>query len=151
MGLDMYLNRKKKNSSEQEEIGYWRKANHIHNWFVTNIQNGKDDQKDYDVTREQLQELLSVCEKVKSESKLVSGVITNGYSYVNGQRKENNEIGNVILDITVADKLLPTVSGFFFGGTDYDEYYIRDIDNTIEIITRALEYDDTEFIYNAWW
>ena len=35
-------------------IGYWRKANHIHRWFVLNVQNNEDDCKEHDVTLEQL-------------------------------------------------------------------------------------------------
>ena len=26
-----------------EQVGYWRKANQIHNWFVENVQDGEDD------------------------------------------------------------------------------------------------------------
>jgi len=40
------------------EFGYWRKANAIHRWFVDNVQYGDDDCGHYDVSREQLQELL---------------------------------------------------------------------------------------------
>jgi len=29
----------------EENVGYWRKANHIHAWFVENVQNGVDDCK----------------------------------------------------------------------------------------------------------
>jgi hypothetical protein len=36
-------------------IGYWRKANHIHNWFVKNVQNAEDDCRDYYVSRENLE------------------------------------------------------------------------------------------------
>ena len=67
MGLDMYLTAKRFISSYKEEdiefgkkiqevvdtkgyrptyitldVGYWRKANAIHDWFVKNIQDGKD-------------------------------------------------------------------------------------------------------------
>lgn len=28
-----------------EEVGYWRKANAIHGWFVDNVQKGNDDCK----------------------------------------------------------------------------------------------------------
>ena len=42
-----------------EEIGYWRKANQIHNWFVTNVQKGEDDCKKYRVSVEQLKILLA--------------------------------------------------------------------------------------------
>ena len=30
-----------------ERVGYWRKANHIHKWFVDNVQGGNDDCGDY--------------------------------------------------------------------------------------------------------
>jgi len=40
-------------------IGYWRKANHIHSWFVENCQNGEDDCGNYYVSRENLEELKS--------------------------------------------------------------------------------------------
>ncbi len=86
-----------------EHVGYWRKANHIHKWFVDNVQDGVDECQEAHVSLDKLKELLEVCKKVKNDPKL-------------------------------APKLLPTQSGFFFGGTDYDEYYMNDIDNTIKII-----------------
>ena len=36
-----------------EEVGYWRKANQIHNWFVKNVQKDQDDCKEYRVDYEQ--------------------------------------------------------------------------------------------------
>jgi len=47
-----------------ERVGYWRKANHIHKWFVDNCQNGVDDCKEYYVSIEQLKELLQRCKDV---------------------------------------------------------------------------------------
>ena len=41
------------------KAGYWRKANHIHQWFVENIQDGNDDCCEYYVPRERLKELLA--------------------------------------------------------------------------------------------
>jgi len=38
-------------------VGYWRKANQIHNWFVQNIQNGNDNCGNYYVSRENLETL----------------------------------------------------------------------------------------------
>lgn len=49
---------------------YWRKENAIHKWFVDHCQDGEDDCKEYDVSREQLQELLDTCKEVlKDHSK----------------------------------------------------------------------------------
>jgi hypothetical protein len=47
-----------------ESVGYWRKANHIHKWFVNHIQDGEDDCREYYVSKEQLEELLKDCEAV---------------------------------------------------------------------------------------
>ena len=37
-----------------------------------------------------------------------------------------------------ASELLPTRSGCFFGGTDYDEYYFEDLKHTVKEINRLL-------------
>ena len=90
MGLDMYLSAEKYHfgalDEEPTEItkavnqvtdtkGYqvkatsiwaadWRKANQIHNWFVQNVQEGEDDCKKYDVSIDQLRDLVELCKKV---------------------------------------------------------------------------------------
>ena len=46
------------------EAGYWRKANHIHKWFVDHVQQGEDDCDTYPVSREKLTELLELCQRV---------------------------------------------------------------------------------------
>jgi hypothetical protein len=104
-----------------EEVGYWRKANQIHRWFVDNVQRGIDECQTSYVSREKLEELLELCKKVKADNSL-------------------------------ADKLLPAASGFFFGGIEYDEWYFNSIDNTIEIIEDCLEdVSADDFEYNASW
>lgn len=45
-------------------IGYWRKANAVHQWFVDNCQNGEDDCRYAYVDREKLKELKALCQKV---------------------------------------------------------------------------------------
>ena len=127
----------------KEEVGYWRKANHIHNWFVENVQDGVDDCAYHDeVTKEDLEELLHICEFVLNNCKLVDGKIHNGYRYENGTRIPIVEDGKYVENSNIAEKLLPTTSGFFFGGTNYDEYYVEDIKNTIEIVKNVLETTD---------
>lgn len=44
-------------------VGYWRKANAIHSWFVRNCQDGIDECQDTYVDREQLKLLLDACSK----------------------------------------------------------------------------------------
>ncbi len=134
-----------------DQIGYWRKANEIHNWFVENVQDGEDDCCYHrEVTQEDLEELLNVCNKVLASCELVDGKIENGYNFDDdGNRIPILADGKYVKDSSVAEELLPTASGFFFGGTSYDEYYVEDIESTIDIITQALETTDfeTEMIY----
>ena len=98
MGLDMYLNAKRflwhneseladKLSENFPELGdarvkeviaqamYWRKSNAIHKWFVDNVQNGKDDCGNYEVSREQLMELLAVIETVLNDRSQASELL----------------------------------------------------------------------------
>jgi len=149
MGLDMYLNKRtyvqhwehngddnyevtvtkggeptkinpKKVKYIIEEAGYWRKQNQIHRWFVENVQEGIDNCGEYYVSKEDLQTLLDLCQKVKA-------------------------------DHSLADSLLPSASGFFFGGTEYDEWYFDGIDNTIQILEEALEDGNGEYLYSSSW
>lgn len=52
------------------EVGYWRKANAIHKWFVDNVQGGTDDCGSYSVDREQLKELRTLCQSVLDDTTL---------------------------------------------------------------------------------
>lgn len=50
--------------------------------------------------------------------------------------------------------LLPPQEGFFFGGTDIDQWYWRDLENTIEQLERILalpELSDLSFSYHSSW
>lgn len=107
------------------EIGYWRKANAIHRWFVEKAQGGKDDCERYPVSLELLKELREICQTV---------------------------LNNPNAD--AADILLPTSSGFFFGSTDYGEWYLDYLKITIEIIDRIFEnpkHENWAIYYRASW
>lgn len=56
-------------------------------------------------------------------------------------------------DHSLAEVLLPTQEGFFFGGTDYDEWYFDDIKLELEAFEEILETwdDDAVYAYWAWW
>jgi hypothetical protein len=149
MGLDMYLNRKQyvkdwdhtpeemKKNIKVEVMGtqiktnkllylefegmYWRKANHIHRWFVKNVQNGEDECIPHHVPIEKLIELRDLC------------------LYI-------------IKDNEKADELLPTQEGFFFGGTDYDEYYFDSLSETYKTLSNLIKnYPEDEYYYHSSW
>lgn len=54
----------------------------------------------------------------------------------------------VLKDPSNASNILPTVSGFFFGSTNYDEYYFEDVKYVNESLKKALKkVKDTDIIY----
>jgi len=56
------------------------------------------------------------------------------------------------IDKDKAEDLLPTASGFFFGGTEYDEWYYEQINDTIQILEEGLSDENAdEFEYHSSW
>lgn len=107
----------------QCEAIYWRKSNQIHLWFVQNVQDGNDDCKEYYVSRDKLETLLSKCVAV-------------------------------LADPDAAPDILPTHSGFFFGSTDYNKYYFRELERTKKEISALLalpHLDKWNFYYHSSW
>lgn len=103
-----------------EKVGYWRKANQIHNWFVQNVQGGEDDGREHSVSREQFQSLLDDIKTVLNAK---------------GTPEEEGAI----------EDLLPPTSGFFFGSTEIDEWYWSDLEDTKHLIEKLLlEMDDDD-------
>lgn len=133
------------------EVAYWRKANQVHAWFVREVQGGKDDCRPYYVERKQLQELRDICQRVIDGSTLVSAEIENGYSFSNGVRTPILERGLKITNPELAASLLPTAEGFF-GGTSYDQYYMQDLESTVEQLDKALKLpENVYFEYQSSW
>jgi hypothetical protein len=136
---------------------YWRKANAIHKWFVDNCQNGVDEGVSEPVSREKLLELREICERVIKLSNVEVGQVANGYTMemVDGKLVKNPclEEGKVITNPEIAQEFLPTADGFFFGSTDYNEWYLQDLHSTIKQIDRVLQDapEDTVFRYRASW
>ena len=66
-----------------------------------------------------------------------------------------NLCDSVLLQPAIAQDILPTQPGCFFGSYDYDEWYMEDMKNTINQIEKILESipEDswTDFIYRASW
>lgn len=147
------------------EVGYWRKANQIHNWFVENVQNGVDDCERYEVSEDDLQKLLTICKKVNRlapKKKVVPHFRRQGDKADWRRRTDIIFLGrdfnkssklSPVVQRQIAD-LLPTVEGFFFGGTEYDHYYFDDIEETIKTIENALASVDFEkeiLVYVSSW
>jgi hypothetical protein len=118
---------KKKISSIVEEVAYWRKANQIHRWFVENVQDNVDDCREYYVSFEQLEKLLSICETVLAAK-----------------------------NDTLSASLLPPMQGFFFGSYEFDDWYYENVSNTIDqlkecIINGTVDSGSKDYYYSSSW
>lgn len=153
-GVESFVDPDTPSGAVEFTVGYWRKANQIHKWFVDNVQNGEDDCKSYYVGREQLKELRDLCKKVLESTELVPGEIHNGtiYNAEHPLGEMQIEPGKVLKNPAVAQELLPPQEGFFFGGYDYDEWYWEWLEETVKIIDRVLRMDKNwEFEYRSSW
>lgn len=130
MGLDMYLDKRKKVvdesiKNEWNNVMYWRKANQVRAWFVSNIEEMTEDSncQHFTVSKELLEKLVADCKTVLEE-------------------RDN------------AAAILPTSSGFFFGSCNYDEWYYKDLEETIEGVQGVIDETDwetEEVAYYDWW
>jgi hypothetical protein len=77
-----------------------------------------------------------------------------GYYYVDREQlTELKALCQRVIDFKhLANELLPVQSGFFFGNTDYDDYYFQYLQATVEIVDNALKLPtDWEFQYHSSW
>lgn len=109
------------------EAMYWRKANHIHLWFVQNVQGGNDDCGTYDVSVEQITALRNLCKRVMDDHSLAPTLLTtqSGFS-------------------------------FSFGSTDYDDGYFQDCEETYNTLSAILKNPEKDlsrwgFTYHSLW
>lgn len=140
MGLDMYLTAEKynwnmgndsevfekvkdlfptskslgKGKSVRFEVMYWRKANQIHNWFVKNVQDGEDDCREYEVSTEQLSELVDLCKKVLANKELAHELLPNVSGFFFGSQEYNEYYFSVLQETVDALEPLLNVTDFYF-------------------------------------
>ena len=130
VGLTPYVNPDldgSRHSTVRTVAAYWRKANHIHSWFVDNVQDGKDDCGYHYVSREELTELRTICIKALE-------------AYNSG-------------DKVLAEKLLTPKEGFFFGSYNIDDRWADTTKYTVEAINHILEITEpiADLYYHSSW
>lgn len=54
-------------------------------------------------------------------------------------------------DKTLAEELLPTQSGFFFGDVEFDEWYYKSIDELVKNLPKLIEDTEYEYYYHSSW
>lgn len=161
MGLDMSLYGVKDNSPEGDldnsygewkELGYWRKANHVHKWFNDNIIKRQDPWGLYMVEENKLQGLLVLCKVLKKIKENDFDILeTELLEIFKKHRKEWKFDSGDNGDYIAYALLPPDNMGCCFGSGVVDEWYWQDIDETIDILTKAIESDYNTYYYRASW
>lgn len=117
------LDKGMKNLSELVyNIAYWRKANAIHGWITKD----SEDDREVEVSGKKLLELVDICKKVKKS------LLKEGTHEVEVENYGKKKTVVVYKNTDLADELLSPSTGFFFGSQLYNEWYVQDLDNTIE-------------------
>ena len=98
-------------------VGYWRKANAIHAWFVSNVQDGVDNCKEYYVEVEQLKQLLKLVEQVLTNHSEAEALLPSqaGFFFGNTEYDES-----YFIDLEDTKKILEKVIKL---EENYDIYY----------------------------
>lgn len=89
-------------------------------------------------------------------SHLENGVENCEYVQVSKEDLEQllEDCKKVLENHDLAEDLLPTSSGFFFGSTDYDEWYFEDLEETVKMLEQILEetdFENEDVYYYEWW
>ena len=162
MGLDMYLNVRK---YVDAQLGDWRDENRAPNPdFYAIMATAK-------ITPESLPEsrdgyvALEIPAMYWRKSNAIHNWFVNNCAngeddckpvYVGreGIKELLNLCRSVLTKTEQPEEVLPTGSGFFFGSTEYDEYYFEDIKRTATELDSLLSdpsLEDCEFVYRASW
>ena len=179
MGLDMYLTAKKflreddkQDASIVDQITrihgatflnkrlmelsyaamYWRNADAIQAWFVINVAKGAANYKEWPVSLDELRELLNICNQVIAAHQLIDedededeDEEVEAYGFVEYDEDDYDEEDQWL---TLCDSLLP------HWNADYDEDYMRHVQETANQLTEILSHPDIgdyEFTYYSSW
>lgn len=151
-------------------VAYWRKANAIHGWIVRNCANGVDECQEIYLSREDLLKLREACHiglqtRDNPEPDDPMGNTINFTEGANTSAEQN--VNNIMaifaeqmakrlsgVNTATEDNPIPPTEGFFFGSGNKDEWYYRELAETIETINALIASDPDDkytYIYRASW
>ena len=163
MGLDQYIEIEVVHKTENVEKQYvitersdatlasFRKVNFIQKFFKDKYKVPNNEH--VGITKEDLQELANLCERVIDKFEEWDGAkeALESDDYIEPPKHIQD----------YAAELLPTCDGFFFGSTDYDNWYFNDVKDTLKTVREVLQEvedtyeaedaDDYQLFYLAWW
>jgi hypothetical protein len=152
MGLDMYLTRE-----HYVKNWYFMKPSERHQ--ITVLKNGAS------VDHIKPERISAVVEDVaywRKANQIHAWFVKNvqdgrddcGHYYVAREQLQQllTAVEDVLADHSKAATVLPSQQGFFFGATDYDQYYFDDFEHTKKVLSELLaEPGDGEYHYHSSW
>ena len=98
-----------------EQVAYWRKANAIHSWFVSNVQHGEDNCAEYYVNREQLEALVQECKAVLDKKANPQSVLPTKEGFFFGSYEYDEwYYGSLHETVDMIEPLLKEEGGTFY-------------------------------------
>lgn len=145
---------------------YFRKVNFVYAFFAPYLEDER-----CIVTKDLVEELVENCKqviaagqkaKVLDENEEINPLLyyqyKEGENWINITKERRDEEEERIAKLTetlstewveLAEKLLPTQAGFFFGSTDYSPYYLADVVDVKNQFTKLLaNWKEGEVVYN---
>ena len=110
--------------TDQEEVAYFRKHNHLVEFFGY-----EDNCSNIVISKSQIEDCISACKTVL-------------------EHYGKNDFEDI------AEEMMPTSSGFFFGSTEYDEYYKDKLEDDVkqfEKILKETDWNTDQIEMHCWW
>lgn len=139
-----------------DHLCYWRKFNALHHYIAKNYGDLENDNcVDIHLEISDIEDILEILKKVQDTMK------TTTKTRLDSRGNEYKE--EVITNPKAVEKIFPTADGFFWGSTDYDDYYIDEVNRTVDVLeqvvrehkklvdTGEVEPYDINYVYNAWY
>ena len=112
---------------EKTEAAYFRKVNFLLPFFGY-----EENCSDIEIDKYQVEDLVNACHTI------LDTLETSG-------KQAATEVAN---------EMLPTEGGFFFGSTEYDEWYFKDVEYVLNKFTTILDntdWDNETLYMHCWW
>ena len=102
------------------QVGYWRKANAIHKWFIDHCAKGEDDCRSMWVSVKKLEELLDIIKDILFDSSSAKNKLPTQAGFFFGSQEYDEWYFE---DLKYTKDLLERVLNFLAKNTNYEVYY----------------------------
>ena len=149
MGLDMYLY-----ASKYESRSKWREEDKKERFYPKELKELTEKQWEHNFLSKDTNYQIGYWRKFNALHHYIVENFADGEDdcrliYLYRERIEQilQVLKTIKQDKSRANELLPTQSGFFFGSTDYDEWYWEDVEYSIELFETVLKLPKEYSIY----